>query len=197
MFHGGARSNFAHSSSNLPGFGLAALVICLLVDSSVYANCVFCITAAFLPTKQESIVSENSAILLSFVSEARSLGVCTTESAPSNILMIKVIRVYLQAASCNRSSLSSLLSRCGTRPLNEKFLLPRHSFYRRASNSRVLRTPQCALCPLHPSSHGNCHQSFFLLSSLALISSRTANPNSSSHVTHVLLAPTECAPVHC
>ena len=84
----GARSNFAHSSSNLPGFGMAALVIRLLVDSSVYANCVYCITAAFLHTKHVSIISENFAILLLFVSEALNLGVCTTESAPGNILLI-------------------------------------------------------------------------------------------------------------
>ena len=98
----GARSNFPHSSSNLPGFGVAVLVIRLLVDSSVYANCVYRITAAFLPTKHGSIVSENFAILLSFVSKALNLGVCTAESAPSNILVIRENLVIPLAASYSR-----------------------------------------------------------------------------------------------
>ena len=85
----GARSNLLHSSSNLQGVEVAALFIRLLVDSSAYANCVYCSTAAFLPTKHGSIDSENFAILLSLASKAFSLGVCTTESAPSNILLIK------------------------------------------------------------------------------------------------------------
>ena len=85
----GARSNFTPSSSNLLGFGVAVLVIRLLVDSSVYANCVYRITAAFLPTKPGTIVSEKFVILLSFVSKALNLGVCATESAPSNILLIR------------------------------------------------------------------------------------------------------------
>ena len=116
-----ARSNFAHSSSNLPGFGVAVLVIRLLVNSSMYANYVYCITAAFLLTKHGSVVSENFANLLSIVSKALNLGVCTTESDPSNIFLIRGVLVFLLAASCTRPSPSFPLSLCGTRPSNEEF----------------------------------------------------------------------------
>ena len=179
----GARSNFSHSSSNLPGFGVAALVIRLLVDSSVYANCVYCVTAAFLPMKHWSIALENFAILLAVVSEALNLGVCTTESAPSNILLIKG-----NSGNSSGSFLSSPQSFVSSftlwyEAIKQEFLLPRHSFYRTASKSRVLGTPQYSHSLLHPFSHGNDHQSL-LLSYLALISSRTANPYSSFHVTH-------------
>ena len=172
----GARSNVAHSSSNLPGFGLAAFVIRLLVDSSVYANCV----SAFLPKNNGSIDSENFAILLSFVSKALNMGVCTKESAPSNILLIKVSSGISSGSFCSRQSLSSLLSHCATRQINEEF---RHSSCYRASSSRVSETLRCALCLLHPFGHGNDHQNL-VQSSLALIPSLTANLRSSILVTH-------------
>ena len=50
----GPSSNLAHSSSNFSGFGVAALLILLLVDPSTYTNCLYCRTAAFLPLTARS-----------------------------------------------------------------------------------------------------------------------------------------------
>ena len=90
----GATFNSAHSSSNRPGVGVAVLCILHPVDPSIYANYACCSTAAFLPVKNGSIDVENDAILVSLVSEAPILGVCTTDSAPTKILLIRGLVPY-------------------------------------------------------------------------------------------------------
>ena len=76
------------------------------LDPCTVANRVYCSTAAFRPTKYGSIVSTNFPILFSLVSNALSLGVCTTETAPSNILLIR------GNSGISSGSFLSLLSPC-------------------------------------------------------------------------------------
>ena len=83
--------------------------------------------------------------LLSLVSKAFNPGFFITESATSNLLLINGNSAFFLAAFCNHPSHSFLLLIFDMRPLNEEFLLFRHSSCHRASNSRASETLQCAI----------------------------------------------------
>ena len=82
----GPTSSFAHSPSNRPGLVVAARYSSV---SSLFHCCRQTAYTAALRRFCPRSTGPYLATLLSLVSKALNLGACTTESAPSNIFLIK------------------------------------------------------------------------------------------------------------
>ena len=101
----GARSNFAHSASNLPGFGVAALLTLLVVDSSTYEYCVYCITAAFLPMEHWSIDSEDFLSSFRWFQTLSNWERVLLSLLPPKFNGLRGVLVFLLVNFCNRPRL--------------------------------------------------------------------------------------------
>ena len=122
----GARSNLAYYSSSgrvaLSGLRVALLLILILVDTSTYANCVYCSMAGFMHMKHRLNDSENVATLPPW---SRNLRLVTWESVLRSLLRatsteLREIQVFLLVTFCSRVSLQFLFSLSGMGLLDEE-----------------------------------------------------------------------------